>query len=102
MWVTFYHYAIYISVALSVQNAEAVVLVAFSAHFFKDISRSQLESAAKLLLSPSQQQSLHKAEKIKYVVPLGEAFLAKKIVKVKKGVKLSKCARGDLEKVGTF
>lgn len=87
---------------LSPQSGEAVVIVAFGAHFFKDVARTQLESAAKSLLTPAERKRLVKAEKSKFVLPLAKAFLERGIVKVDKGCKLSKLSRNNLQKVGTF
>ena len=44
-------------------SAEAVLLTAFGAHFLQEVLRSQLESAAKSLLSQQIIQQLRKANK---------------------------------------
>ena len=83
-------------------SAEAVLLTAFGAHFLKEVSRSQLESAAKSLLSQQIIQQLKKADKGDFSMPLAEAFLKKGIVKVAEGCNLRNLSRGDLKKVGPF
>jgi len=42
----------YLLIGLTLKSAEVVVLVAFESHTFKQISRSQLESAGKTLNIP--------------------------------------------------
>ena len=81
-------------------SAEAVILAAFGAHFFKEVSQSQLESAAKSLL-PLKTVS-QKGDKRDYIMPLAEAFLKKGIIKVVGRSNLKNLARGDLKKVGPF
>ena len=87
---------------LSTQSGEAVIIVAFGAHFFKDITRSQLESAAKSLLTPDERKALHKAEKAKFVLPLAKALIDREIIKVNKGANMSRLTRNNLQKIGTF
>ena len=89
-------------IALSSLGGEAIVLVAFGAHFFKDVSRSQLESAAKSLLTAAERKDLYKAEKSKFVLPLAKAFVRKGIVKIASSSKITTLTRNNLKKVGTF
>ena len=83
-------------------SAEAVVLTAFGAHFFKEVSRSQLESASKSLLPLDVTQQLKKRDKGDFIIPLAEAFLKKGIVKLTEGANLKNLAREDIKKVGPF
>ena len=87
-------------------SAEAVLLTAFGAHFLKEISRSQLESAAKSLLPMTTIQRLKKGDKADFTIPLAEAFLKKGVVKLAEDTdanyNLQNLARGDIKKVGPF
>ena len=87
---------------LSLASGEAIVLVAFGAHFFKDIACNQLESAAKSLLSQKDRKHLLKAEKNKFIQPLAKAFVEQRIVKISEGSKMSSLTRNNLEKIGKF
>lgn len=51
------------AIVLNANSAEAVVLTAYEAHFLKDVSRAQLNSALKLLCSAEQRKSLLGKEK---------------------------------------
>jgi len=73
--------------------------VAFGAHFFKDISRQQLESAVKSL---NIQENLKRAEKNEFIFPLAKALLTKGIIKIKKNAKMDNLCRDDLKKVKPF
>ena len=84
------------------QSGEAIVLTAFGAHFFKEISRAQLESAARSFLSPGPQQALRKADKVDFIIPLARAFLRRRIVKLLPKANFKSLAREDVIKVGTF
>ena len=72
---------------LSMQSGEAIVIVAFGAHFLKNVARNQLKSAAKSLLSPKDGKDLQKAEKHRFIFPLAKAFVNKGIVKIHKAAK---------------
>ena len=84
------------------QSGEAVVLTVFGSHFFKEISRSQLESAAKSLLPLDLQHSLKKADKVDFIIPLARAFIRKAIVKLPAKANFKSLAREEITKVGTF
>jgi len=94
--------AIFFHIDMSNTSAEAVVLTAFGAHFLKEVSRSQLESAAKSLLATNVLTNLKKADKGDFIIPLAEALIKHKIVKVVEDADWKQLGRQDLEKVGTF
>jgi len=87
---------------LSMNSAEAVLLTAFGAFFFKEVSRSQLESAAKSLLPQHRLNQLKKADKADFLMPLAEVILKKGIVTISKDCDIKNLSRGDLKKVGPF
>ena len=76
-------------------------MVAFGAHFLKEISRTQMLSAAKRLL-PLQKKTLNSLEKNEFLVPLGTAFVEQGIIAIRKGALVKDLSRNDIEKVGTF
>ena len=73
---------------LSMRSAEAVLLTAFGAHFFKEVSRSQLESVAKSLLPQHWLHQLKKADKADFLMPFAED--------------IKNLSRGDLKKGRTI
>ena len=74
-------------------------MVAFGAHQYKEIGRTQLASAVKFF---RLSKSLAKAEKPQLAIPLATAFLAEKIVETKVGANLNCLCRQDVTKCGTF
>lgn len=62
--------AIILHTALTFKGGEVVVMEAFGAHFMKDVSRGQLTSAAKSLLSSRGKALLVWAEKRATLYPL--------------------------------
>ena len=84
------------------QSVEAVVLTAFRVHFLKEISRGQLDSAAKSLLTWDLQHQLKKADKGDFIIPLAKAFIRKGIIKLAAKANFNNLAREDIRKVGTF
>ena len=76
-------------------------MAVFGAHFLKEISRTQLLSAAKRLL-PQQKKILNSLEKNEFCIPLGRTFEDNHIVQVRKGALVKDLSRNDVEKVGTF
>ena len=87
-------------VELSITSAETVLLTAFGAHFFKEVSRSQLESAAKSLIPL---KTIQRGDKRDFIMPLAEAFLKRGVIKIQgSSCDLKNLARGDLKKVGPF
>ena len=93
----------YLLIGLTLKSAEVVVLVAFESHTFKQISRSQLESAGKTLNIPiAIRRSLIKGGKIDYLIPLAKGFLQEGIVKIKKEASLASLSRESVKKAKTF
>jgi len=86
------------AIVLNTNSAEAVVLAAYEAHFLKDVSRAQLNSALKLLCSAEQRKSLLGKEKSTIMIPLAIQLIAKKYVKMK----LGSITRDDATKVKPF
>ena len=76
-------------------------MTAFGAHFLKEISRTQLLSAAKRLLS-HQKKTLNSLEKNEFLIPLGKALVEHSIIAIRKGALVKDLSRNDVEKVGTF
>ena len=76
-------------------------MAAFTAHFLKEISHTQLLSAAKRLM-PEDKKRLATLEKNDFLVPLGKVFVEKGIVKIRKGADIKDLSRNAVDKVGTF
>ena len=88
---------------LSMTSAEAVILTAFGSHFLKEVTRSQLESAAKSLLSPETVHQIKKnGDKGDFIIPIAEALLKKGTIKIEgsSDIDLKNLAREELKKVG--
>lgn len=88
-------------IELTEKSGGTIVMAAFGAHFLKEISTTQLLSAAKRLLNVDKKK-LQLYEKTDFMVPLGRAFVEKNIVKIAKGARIANLSRGDVDKVGTF
>ena len=71
-------------------------MVAFGAHSYKEVGRTQLNSAVKFFNLP---KSLGKSQ---LAVPLAAAFLDNDIVSIKEGADISTLCRQDVMKCGTF
>jgi len=68
---------------ISLADAELIVMVAFGVHFIKEVSRSQLQSAAKSLLSRDERKKIgHGAEKHHFFIPLAKALLHSGIIEL--------------------
>ena len=87
---------------LSIKSAEVVVSCAFKETFIKAVTRSQLISAAKSLLSKEEAKELRTAEKQKLLVPLALAFLKKKIVGVRKGSNIQSLTQNCVKLIGNY
>ena len=87
---------------LSIKSAEVVVSCAFKETFIKAVTRSQLISAAKSLLSKEEAKGLRTAEKQKLLVPLALAFLKKKIVGVRKGSNIQSLTQNCVKLIGNY
>ncbi len=87
---------------LSLKSAEVVVMCAFGAHFIKEVSCTQLTSAAKTLLARDERKPLQGAEKGAFMKPLAKAFIDKKIVAIQKGAKFTNLTREDVNKCGKY
>lgn len=96
--------AIILHTALTFKGGEVVVMEAFGAHFMKDVSRGQLTSAAKSLLSSKQRKSIASmgAEKSHFISRLAKEFLHRKIVHNRKNASLNSLCRNNVKKVGPF
>ena len=90
-------------IELSVKSAEVIVLTAFGFHLFKQLSRSQLDSAGKTLNIPlDTRRTLSKGGKMDYLIPLAKGFLRNGIIKVRKEASLASLVRDDITKMKTF
>ena len=78
------------------------MVTAFQSHFIKEVSRSQIAGAIKILLSKEERRKLNGAEKAKLLPPLARALIKKKIVEIADGAALDNLTRVDVKKVGTF
>jgi len=76
-----------------------VVACAFGAFAIKEVSRTQLRGAAKLLLTKQLCAELRSAEKQKYIFPLAKAFIEKGIVVVEDGSNMSNLTRNNVKKI---
>ncbi len=57
---------------------------AFGVHFLKEISRPQLQGAAKYLLSSESREKLTGCDKSAFIVPLAHTFVDREILLIKK------------------
>ena len=87
------------AIVLNANSAEAVVLAAFEAHFLKDLTRAQLNSALKSLCSTEEQNNLSGKEKSKLVIPVATQLIAKNYVRIEDGIKLGSITRDDVQKL---
>lgn len=94
-------YFVHTCVDLTQKSGGAIVMEAFGAHFLKEISRTQLLSAAKRML-PREKKKYSGYEKSDFLVPLGQAFVESGIVKITKGAQVRDLSRSDVKKIGTF
>ena len=76
-------------------------MCAFGAHSFKEISRSQLVSAAKFYIK-NKKRDLGKAEKMQLVGPLASVIIDRGIVVLKEGATFANLSRNDVTKVKPF
>lgn len=60
------------------------MMTAFAVHYLKEVTRSQLLSAARNLLT-KEKNRLQPLEKSEFMLPLAKVFIKKEIVEVKKG-----------------
>lgn len=78
-----------------------IVMCAFGAHSFKEITRSQLASAAKFFMKDNK-KNISKAEKHQLVGPLASVFIDRGILVVRDGAKIDDLTRSDVSKEKTF
>ena len=87
---------------LTIKSSEVVVATAFQSHYIKEVTRSQIAGAIKILLSKEERKELKGAEKAKLLIPLAKAFITKKIIDITEGAPLDNLSIVDVKKVGTF
>ena len=87
---------------MSELNARTIVMCAFGAHSYKEISRSQLASAAKYFSKGEEKKMMAKAEKQQLIVPLASIFIRENIVTIREGADLTNLSMDDVCKEGTF
>ena len=85
---------------MSTKSAITVIMTAFMAHRFKDITRGQLLSALNSLKKNSGE--FRSADKAKLVLPLAVALIDGKVVKVAPWAKLDNLTMVDCSKIGTL
>lgn len=76
-------------------------MCAFGAHSFKEISRSQLASAAKFFIK-DKKRDMGKADKTQLVGPLASVFIDRGIVAIREGATVTDLCRDDISKEKTF
>lgn len=79
-----------------------IIITAFAVHFIKEVSRSQLQSASRTLLSGEERNRLQKLEKSEFILPLAKAMINQDIVKVRRGADMKSLSRSDVEKMKPF
>lgn len=87
---------------LTMKSCEVIVVTAFQSHFIKEVSRSQIAGAVKILLSKEERRQLNGAEKAKLLEPLARALIKKKIVEIAEGAALDNLTRVDVKKLELF
>ena len=87
---------------LTVKSCEVVVATAFQSHFIKEVSRSQMDGAIKILMSKEDRKELKGVEKAKLLPPLAQALIKKGIVEVDEGADMGNLSRVDVKKWGYF
>jgi hypothetical protein len=65
------------------KSGGVIVMTAFAIHFLREISRTQLLSAAKRLIVNADKRKLQALDKNDFLIPLGKAFVEREIVKIK-------------------
>lgn len=90
------------SIDLTQKSGSVIVMVAFAVHFIKEVSRSQLQSASRNLLSAEERKRLQSLEKIEFYIPLAKAMVERGIVKVRQGANIKSLSRSDVEKMKPF
>ena len=76
-------------------------MCAFETHTFKEISRSQLASAAKFFKA-EERPFITKADKHQLVGPLASVLVKKGIVAIRDGANMQHLVRSDITKEKTF
>ena len=79
-----------------------VVITAFQQHRIKDVSRSQLFGAMKVLCSPEVKRKHRAADKTSLLLPVAKVFISQGIVAVSRNADMSKLVPSDVQKVGIF
>ena len=87
---------------LSMKSAEVLVACAFKEAFVKAVTRGQLMSAARKLLSKEKAAELRTAEKQKMIIPLALAVLKNRTVGVRKGQDIQNLIQNSVKKIGKY
>ena len=87
---------------MSEQSARTIIMCAFGAHSYQEVSRTQLASAIRYFMKGQQKKTMNKAEKHQLVGPLAAIFIQENIVKVREGASLSVLSIDDVTEEGTF
>ena len=88
---------------LNQKSTGVVILCAFEVHSLKEVSRGQLQSAARFFAkNPEYKKSITKAEKAELLLPLATSFLREGIVAIRNGADKSFLTRNDVSKVKHF
>ena len=83
---------------MSTKSCEVIIMTAFMADRFKDISQGQLLSALNSLSKNSSE--FRSADKAKMAKPLATALVRSRVVKVVPWAKLANICMQDCKKVG--
>ena len=77
-------------------------MTAFGELFLKHVSRTQLASAAKLLLNQKEKSGLKGTYRDQYIIPLDKRFVQKGEIKMRKKANIKNICYNNLEKTGAF
>jgi len=86
---------------LSKQSAAVIVMTAYG-HNLKEITRGQLQSAARHLSPAAQKKLVGKADKKQLLLPLPNYLVDEGIIKIKDGACISELTCDDVTKEKTF
>ena len=92
----------FFSTELSEDSARTIVMCAFGAHTYREVTRTQLASAIRYFTKGEERKTLTKKEKHELVSPLARMFLKKEIVTIRKEANLNNLSVQDVNKEGTF
>ena len=97
-----HRYEIYLVPSSHKFECEVVVMAVFQQHGIKDVSRSQLFGAMRVLCSQEVKRKHRATDKTSLLLPVAKAFISRGICAVSIGADIGKLVPSDVKKVETF